>query len=121
MKTIAILLALLIGINTTNAADTTSTVDKKMTRKAETAKQAMKREVNQHIFFPTSSGEVITGSADVTFQILPEGLIKVVSIKSESDAVKKFIIKQAEKMNIGKNNALVGEVFKYRFVFKRQA
>lgn len=121
MKTIAIILAMIIGISSANAADTTSTADKKMNRKTEALKQAMKREVNQHIFFPTSAGEVITGSADVTFQIMPEGQIKVVAIKSESEAVNKFIIKQTEKMNIGKDNTLVGEVFKYRFVFKRQA
>jgi hypothetical protein len=121
MKTITMILALSFGIYSANASDTTSTADNKEPKKSEAVKQALDRELNQHIFFPSSAGDEMGGSADVTFEIMPEGYVKVVSIQSENELVENFIVRQVGKMKINITDEMVGEVFKYRFIFRRQA
>ena len=121
MKTIALILALTIGMFSTYAADTTSTSDKQVARRYQAVKQAIRKEVNKHIFYPTSREETTVGTADVVLQLTEKGTLKIYSIETNNDAVKNFIIQQVAKMKVPKENVLAGEMFKYRFVFKRQA
>ncbi len=120
MKTFAIALAILLSVFT---ADASSTVDKKKNNsKRTTLKTAITKQINRHFFFPINqSEESIVGSADVTFQVLPEGNVQVLLIQTKNVLVRKFIERQAAKMKVDKDQVVVGEIFKYRLTFKAKA
>ncbi len=91
---------------------------KKNTKEQE-LKTALDRQVNRHIFNPVQGeSSNLKGKADVMLEVLPKGDIQVVLIQTANPLMKYFIEKQVKKMKVNTDEVIVGEIFKYRFVFK---
>jgi hypothetical protein len=116
MKTFAITLAILLSVFT---ADASSTVDKKKNSKRSTLKEAITKQIYKHFFFPViENEESMEGSANVTFQVLPEGNVQVLLVQTGNPAVRKFIERRASKIKVSKDLVVAGEIFQFRLTFK---
>jgi hypothetical protein len=122
MKSIALTLTILFSVllNTTVSANN-SDVNRDKNKKKTALKRSMDKEVSKHIFYPQTTKETIEGTADVMLQVYPEGDIRVVMIQTKNPLIQKFIESQVRKMKVDKDNVVIGEVFRYRFTFKRSA
>lgn len=119
MKSLALTLAFLLSIVSMSfASNDISSRDKNKKNKQVELKKNVDKQVNKHIFFPSTSSEKLNGSADVMFQIFPDGDVRVVLIQTKNPLIKKFIESQAKKMKVNKENVVIGEIFRYRFTFK---
>ncbi|MBX7051038.1 MAG: hypothetical protein K1X54_03285 [Flavobacteriales bacterium] len=117
MKALAISLLLMISVMQVNAGVLTS--DKRKPRevnKEQTLKNALDKQVSRHIYYP-SQEESMEGKADVMLQMMPEGDVQVVLIQTANPLMKKFIERQAKKMKVDKQDAVAGQIFRYRIVF----
>lgn len=119
MKAIIILFLSLISVQTINAAESDLTKRKKGA-KTEVVKQALDNQVNKHIFNPTVKSDAVEGEANVMLRVMPEGNVQVVLIQTKNPIIAKFIERQVNKMKVDKEGLVIGEIFKYRFVFKTQ-
>lgn len=119
MKSLALTLAFMLSIVSMSFAsnDVVNRDKNKKNKKVELQKN-IEKEVRKHIFFPNSNEEKLSGSADVMFQIFPDGDVRVVLIQTKNPLIKKFIESQAKKMKVNKENVVIGEIFRYRFTFK---
>jgi hypothetical protein len=45
--------------------------------------------------------------------------VRVILIKTKNPLLEKFIENQAKKMKVGKDEVVIGEVFRYRFSFQK--
>ncbi|MEZ4798590.1 MAG: hypothetical protein R2809_02200 [Flavobacteriales bacterium] len=119
MKKIALMMILMLSVvGMSFATNNTESRDKNKRAKQTETKKNMDKEVRKHIFFPSNSSEQVSGQADVMFQVFPDGEVKVVMIQTKNPFIKKFIERQAQKMKVDSNTAVVGEIFRYRFTFK---
>ncbi len=120
MKTLTITLMILLSFTLQGfaASGEGEKKDKTKSKKEIQLKRSLDKQVSKHIFYPTMSEEKIEGSADVMFQIYPDGDVRVVMIHTKNPLIRKFIEKQAEKMQVDKESVVIGEVFRYRFSFK---
>jgi len=95
----------------------------KRKRKAQTeavVKQALDNQVSKHIFNPTVKSNAVEGEASVMLRVMPEGNVQVVLIQTKNPLIAKFVERQVNKMKVDKEGIIIGEIFKYRFVFKTQ-
>lgn len=120
MKTLAITLFLMLSFVFQGTSSTGDDLhkDKTKSKKEAQLKRSLDKQVNKHIFYPTAAHEKMEGSADVMFQIYPDGDVRVVMIHTKNPLIRKFIEKQAQKMQVDKESVVIGEVFRYRFSFK---
>ncbi|MBL0315532.1 MAG: hypothetical protein IPP69_07015 [Flavobacteriales bacterium] len=117
MKALAITLVMLITVFQSQAGVFSTEKRKpKDVSKEQTVKNALDKQVNRHIYYP-SQGESMEGKADVMLQMMPEGDVQVVLIQTANPLMKKFIERQVRKMKVDKQDAISGQIFKYRFVF----
>lgn len=120
MKTLALTLALIFGLTLTGSTSNTEvSKDKNKNRRNTELKRSVNKQVQKHIFFPQSKEEAFEGSADVMFQVYPDGDVRVILIKTKNPLLEKFIENQAKKMKVGKDEVVIGEVFRYRFSFQK--
>lgn len=121
MKTLAITLALLTSMFAAQASTFSVSKEKdKNKKKTEQVRTSIEKQISKHIYFPQTEKEALEGTADVTLQVYPDGDVRVILIQSKNPLVKKFIERQVNKMKVDQNSVVVGELFKYRFEFKRQ-
>jgi hypothetical protein len=119
MKTLAITLAFIFGITLTSFATNDSVSKDKKNKKQTELKRNMDREVQKHIFFPQNEKEAMEGSADVMLQVYPDGDVRVILIQTKNPLIQKFIEAQVAKMKVDKDAVVIGQVFRYRFSFRK--
>lgn len=120
MKALVILLAIaLASMNMQANNHSFKNGNPKLNTKEQALKTALDRQVNRHIFNPVvGESKNLKGKADVMLEIMPKGDIQVVLIQTANPLMKYFIEKQVKKMKVNTDEVIVGEIFKYRFVFK---
>jgi hypothetical protein len=121
MKALIFSLILMISASTMHASNVTNSKDKNKKVKQSNALNLVRRQMEKHIYFPQGQKADFEGTADVMFQVYPEGDIHIVLIQTKNPKIQQFIEKQAAQMKIDSSEIQVGQVFKYRFEFKRQA
>lgn len=119
MKTLAFTLALILGLTFTSSANNTEVSKDKKSKKQVELKRSMDKQVDKHIFFPQSEKEAMEGTADVLLQVYPDGDIRVIMIQTKNVLIQKFIEAQVKKMKVDKDAVVIGEVFRYRFSFRK--
>lgn len=120
MKTFIVLLISLMSIQSVHAAESDITKRKRKGEKENVVKSALDTEVSKHIFNPTVKSGAVEGEANVMLRVMPEGNVQVVLIQTKNPVIQKFIERQVSKMKVDKEGLVIGEIFKYRFVFKTQ-
>jgi hypothetical protein len=82
-------------------------------------KEAIAKQIYKHFFFPViENEESIEGSANVTFQVLPEGNVQVLLVQTGNSDVRKLIECRAAKIKVSKDLVVAGEIFQFRIIFK---
>lgn len=90
MKTLALALALLLGISTASTAKTDRDGNKELMKKINTCL----------IFTATERQELGSGTAVVTFCITTQGLVNIISIDSSNEKQKELITKKLDRYYI---------------------
>ncbi len=73
------------------------------------------KEKNQEV--KTSSVE---GTVEVSFRIDPQGKIEILSMSATSPQLSEYVVAKLKKVQLEKGDPQIGQVIKYRFVFKKQ-
>ena len=114
-KILSICMLLIIGLHMPAfAADKTEA-------NREQTKQLLDKEIQKHVFFPVLSAANTNATVDVILRINEAGNVEVVSASSANEPIKQFVEKQLNDITLNKETVQTGEVFHYRFSFKRQA
>ncbi|MFM9986472.1 MAG: hypothetical protein ACKVOK_14630 [Flavobacteriales bacterium] len=114
-KILSICMLLIIGLHMPAfAADKTDA-------NREQTKQMLDKEIQKHVFFPVLSAATTNATVDVILRINASGNVEVVSANSTNEQIKLFVQKQLSEITLNKEIVQTGEVFHYRFSFKRQA
>lgn len=87
----------------------------------EQTKQLLDKEIQKHVFFPVLSAATTNTTVDVILRITDAGQVEVVSANSDNEQIKLFVQKKLNEISLNKEAIQTGEVFHYRFSFKRQA
>ena len=87
----------------------------------EQTKQLLDKEIQKHVFFPILSAATTNTTVDVILRINNAGQVEVVSANSDNEQIKLFVQKKLSEIVFNKESVNTGEVFQYRFSFKRQA
>lgn len=87
----------------------------------EQTKQQLDREIQKHVFYPILSAAKANATVDVILRISDAGTLEVVSASSSNEEIRQFVEKQLQQITLDKDAVQKGEVFRYRFTFKRQA
>lgn len=69
---------------------------------------------------PQSEKE-LEGTVEVSFRIDMAGKVEILSINASSPQLADYVIKKLNKIKLEKGDPQIGQVIKYRFVFKKQA
>jgi hypothetical protein len=120
MKALVILFTVLLSFVEANAS--TLEIHKKKKGQTQTTNVAsqVNREINRHLFNPAVMGKDVNGEAAVMLEVMPEGNLKVVTINTKNPLIQKFVEMQVKKMKIDANELVVGELFRYKLVFRTQ-
>ena len=119
MRTLAFTLSLILGLTFTSSANNTEVSKDKKSKKQVELKRSMDKQVDKHIFFPQNEKEAMEGTADVLLQVYPDGDVRVIMIQTKNVLIQKFIEAQVKKMKVDKDAVVIGEVFRYRFSFRK--
>lgn len=119
MKYLIIVFVSLLTYQDAFATDNGAEKRKRKSKSEVAVKSALDNQINKHIFNPGHTGNV-EGEADVMLRVMPEGNIQVVLIQTKNPLLSHFIERQVKKMKVEKNELVVGELFKYRLVFRAQ-
>lgn len=120
MKALTILFALMFAFTQADASQLDIQKKKKGIAQTSTAANEVTKEVNRHLFNPSVMGKEMNGEAAVMLEVMPEGNLKVVTINTKNPLLKRFIENQVKKMKIDSDQLVVGELFRYKLVFKAQ-
>jgi hypothetical protein len=121
MKTLIFSLLLLFSFSTAIGGNEAFTGKESGPKaKLHNQQKTMQRLVERHVFFPAGQGEGMKGSVDVTLQVYPDGEVRIIRIHSENQVLQKFIFDQLHSLKVDKSAFLIGQVFRYRFEFKRE-
>lgn len=120
MKALTILFALMFAFTQADASQLDIQKKKKGTAQTSTVANEVTKEVNRHLFNPSVMGKEMNGEAAVMLEVMPEGNLKVVTINTKNPLLKRFIENQVKKMKIDSDQLVVGELFRYKLVFKAQ-
>lgn len=63
----------------------------------------------------------LEGTVEVSFKIDHQGKIEVLSMNATSPQLADYVLKKLKKVQLEKGDPQIGQVIKYRFVFKKQA
>jgi hypothetical protein len=63
---------------------------------------------------------VLKGTAEVSFRIDPSGKVEILSIQATNQQLIDYVIKKLNKIQLDKGDPQIGQIIKYRFVFKKQ-
>jgi len=63
----------------------------------------------------------LDGTVEVSFRIDGSGKVEIISINATSPQLADYVIKKLNKIQLQKGDPQIGQVIKYRFVFKKQA
>ncbi|MFN8698342.1 MAG: hypothetical protein ACK500_13760 [Flavobacteriales bacterium] len=63
----------------------------------------------------------LEGTVEVSFKIDAQGHVEILSLASTSPQLADYVIKKLAQVKLEKGDPQVGQVIKYRFVFKKQA
>jgi len=63
----------------------------------------------------------LEGTVEVSFKIDAQGHVEIVSLASTSPQLADYVIKKLSQVKLEKGDPQLGQVIKYRFVFKKQA
>ncbi len=63
----------------------------------------------------------LEGTVEVSFKIDAQGHVEILSLASTSPQLADYVIKKLAQVKMEKGDPQVGQVIKYRFVFKKQA
>jgi hypothetical protein len=118
MKALIIFLSIFFSFTQANASNL-EVVKKKKPQTSDVATQ-LGKEINRHIFNPSVAGEEVKGEAAIMLEVMPEGNLRVVTINTKNPLIQKFVELQVKKMRIDSDELVVGELFRYRLVFKAQ-
>jgi len=78
----------------------------------------LKSQLNRHVVFPTSAP--VYGEVDVVLQVNPLGEVEVLQSRSLNEQLSDYVAKKLEKVRLTKDDISLGQVIRYRFVFKKQ-
>lgn len=78
------------------------------------------RAITTNIQKPQSEKE-LEGTVEVSFRIDMAGKVEILSINASSPQLADYVIKKLNKIKLEKGDPQIGQVIKYRFVFKKQA
>ena len=62
----------------------------------------------------------LEGTVEVSFKIDAAGKLEVISINATSPQLADYVISKLNKIKLDKGDPQIGQVVKYRFVFKKQ-
>lgn len=62
----------------------------------------------------------LEGTVEVSFKIDMNGKLDIVSINATDPKLGEYVINKLKKINLEKGDPQIGQVIKYRFVFKKQ-
>lgn len=62
----------------------------------------------------------LEGTVEVSFKIDASGRVEVLSINATSPQLADYVINKLKKIKLDKGDPQIGQVVKYRFVFKKQ-
>lgn len=85
------------------------------------ANKVMQHAVQKQLFFPNNGSSSFEGQADVFFQVHPDGEVKLLRISASTPELEAFVRSQASNFKVDPTSFRIGEVFRYRFNFKREA
>lgn len=119
-NTIAVFIALAFSIagNTSTFSNTEWSED---TATRETTQAALDKLIYRNIFYPAFSRFEEGSFADVTLRVEANGGITLLAVHSNNAAVRAFVEEQLQDIQLRKDETSAGELFRYRFTFKRQA
>jgi hypothetical protein len=63
----------------------------------------------------------LEGTVEVSFKIDGAGKVEILNINATSPQLADYVIKKLKKIQLEKGDPQIGQVIKYRFVFKKQA
>ena len=122
MKTIAFAIALMVSSTTVFAtANPLDEVKNEKPKAVVELKERVKQQINRFMFFPTSKENSVVGTADVTFTMNQDGTLKVVHMVSGNEHLSHFIERQLNKVKLNGNFSGNDEVFRFRFIFRKEA
>ena len=126
MKTL--LLTALFAVTTLFATATADRQPKKVQRtiakrevNVAAAGRTMQHAVEKHLFFPNSGSAQLEGQADVFFQVHPDGEVRLLRINASNEALGNFIQSQVSTFKVDPSEFQIGQVFRYRFNFRKEA
>ena len=67
------------------------------------------------------SEKELEGTVEVSFMINTEGKVQILKINASSPSLVDYVVKKLNKIQLTDSDSQVGQVIKYRFVFKKQA
>lgn len=117
MKALVIFFALALSFSQAQASSLD--LSKKKPEK-KSVSELVSKEINRHFFNPTVAGKEVKGEATVMLEVMPEGNLKVVTVNTKNAIIQKFVEKQVKKMKIDSDELVVGQLFRYKLVFKAQ-
>ncbi len=85
------------------------------------AGKTMQHAVEKHLFFPNSGSKQMEGQADVFFQVHPDGEVRLLRINASNEALGAFIQSQVGSFKVDPTQFQIGQVFRYRFNFRKEA
>lgn len=110
MKSILIISSILLFAGLSLASGPVSNYPEKSDR--------LKNQLNRHVVFPAS--EPSYGEVEVVFQVTDKGEIEVLESRSLNEQLSDYVSKKLEKIRLTKDDINLGQVIRYRFVFKKQ-
>ena len=120
MKALVILCAMMMTFVQANASNLEINKKKKGSGQTTDVANQMSKEINRHLFNPSVLGKEVKGEAAIMLEVMPEGNLKVVTIHTKNLMIQKFVENQVKKMKIDSNELVVGELFRYKLVFRTQ-
>jgi hypothetical protein len=63
----------------------------------------------------------LEGTVEVSFRIDPKGKVEIIHIAATSPQLADYVIKKLNRIHLDSGDPQIGQVIKYRFVFKKQA
>ncbi len=80
---------------------------------------------NGHSTWPESGQQVkesdLDGTVEVSFRIDGTGKVEILNIAATSPQLADYVIKKLNRIQLEKGDPQIGQIIKYRFVFKKQA
>jgi hypothetical protein len=61
------------------------------------------------------------GTVEVSFRIDETGRAEILNIAATSPQLAEYVIKKLAQISLGKDDPQIGQVIRYRFVFRKQA